>query len=135
MSRQKHPSPDLEDRVCSSLNLCCVLQCSALLPWQKSPHSNNLFQRRLKRDSAHAQKCCTCSVSSLQRPFQRDPHKDRREIRYCYFLPLLQGVTFVFQEAHAQICLPLAQQGKTTLEACQDSSLQIANSHGITKRQ
>uniref|UniRef100_A0A8B9NFD7 NELL2-interacting cell ontogeny regulator 1 n=3 Tax=Telluraves TaxID=3073808 RepID=A0A8B9NFD7_9AVES len=81
MSKQKHPSPDPGDTACSSLNLCCVLQCSALLPWQKSPHSNNLFQRRLKRDSAHAQKCCTCSVSSLQRPFQRDHHKDKREIR------------------------------------------------------
>lgn len=79
MWRQKHPSPDLGDTAHSSLNLCCVLQSSALLPWQKSPHSNNLFQRRLKRDSAHAQKCCTCSVSSLQRPFQRDHHKDERE--------------------------------------------------------
>ncbi|XP_064007633.1 NELL2-interacting cell ontogeny regulator 1-like [Pogoniulus pusillus] len=38
-------------------------------------------QRRLKRDSAHAQKCCTCSGSSLQRPFQRDHHKDQAEIR------------------------------------------------------
>uniref|UniRef100_A0A8C3GZP4 NELL2-interacting cell ontogeny regulator 1 n=1 Tax=Corvus moneduloides TaxID=1196302 RepID=A0A8C3GZP4_CORMO len=81
MSEQKHPSPDPGDTACASLNLCCVLQCSALLPWQKSPHSNNLFQRRLKRDSAHAQKCCTCSLSSLQRPFQRNHRKDKRKIR------------------------------------------------------
>ncbi|CAN8208037.1 unnamed protein product [Coccothraustes coccothraustes] len=81
MSEQNHPSPDLGCTACASLNLRCVLQCSALLPWQKSPHSNNLFQRRLKRDSAHAQKCCTCSLSSLQRPFQRNHHKDKRKIR------------------------------------------------------
>ncbi|XP_005485772.2 uncharacterized protein LOC102062352 [Zonotrichia albicollis] len=81
MSEQNHPSPDLGYTACASLNLRCVLQCSALLPWQKSPHSNNLFQRRLKRDSAHAQKCCTCSLSSLQRPFQRNHHKDKRKIR------------------------------------------------------
>lgn len=85
MSEQNHPSPDLGYTACASLNLRCVLQCSALLPWQKSPHSNNLFQRRLKRDSAHAQKCCTCSLSSLQRPFQRNHHKDKRKIRYWYF--------------------------------------------------
>lgn len=85
MSEQKPPSPELGGTACASLNLRCVLQCSALLPWQKAPHSNNLFQRRLKRDSAHAQKCCTCSLSSLQRPFQRNHHKDKRKIRYWYF--------------------------------------------------
>lgn len=80
-------------------------------------HSNNLFQRRLKRDSAHAQKCCTCSGSSLQRPFQRDRHKDQAEIRYWYFFPLLGGVTFLFHRSRCTaLCLfSGALQSETTL--------------------
>lgn len=105
VSKQKPPSSAVGDTACSSLNLCCVLQCSALLPWQKSPHSNNLFQGRLKRDSAHAQKSCTCSVSSLQRPFQREHHKGEREIRYWFFFLCWRGWLFSFTEDLAHICL------------------------------
>lgn len=136
MSKQKHSFPDLEDTACSSLNLCSVLQCSALLPWQKSPHSNNLFQGRLKRDSAHAQKAALVLLAVCSGHFKETTTKTRERSGTAIFFLCWRGWLFSYKEDHAHVSvLGYAAERETTLESCHDYSSQTANSRRITERQ
>lgn len=131
---RNNSSPDLGDTACSSLNLCSVLQCSALLPWQKSPHSNNLFQGRLKRDSAHAQKAALVLLAVCSGHFKETTTKTRERDQVLIFLSFVGGGDFSLAKRTVHMSLFLVTlQRETTLEACHDYFSQTAIPTGLLR--